>query len=208
MKIKWSWNKIIRCWKVLEKSLFFRSGFLYEPCDSTNSPHHHMISFNLHNKQTDKNIDRCKIVISISQMSIKFCFLPEFSVYIILYYTSNKRCNEMISEYLVVIEYKLETINLNFDFRPCNYFDPNIPDMTQIGSIEEWLIGIKMERYIDCFVSAGFITMEHIANVTLKDLVELGITLVGHQKKILNSVQVLRAQLNFNSQQFSHGFLV
>ena len=32
MKIKWSWNKIIRCWKVLEKSLIFRSCFLYEPC--------------------------------------------------------------------------------------------------------------------------------------------------------------------------------
>ena len=32
MKIKWSWNKIIRCWKVLEKSLIFRSCVLYEPC--------------------------------------------------------------------------------------------------------------------------------------------------------------------------------
>ena len=32
MKTKWSWNKIIRCWKVLEKALIFRSCFWYEPC--------------------------------------------------------------------------------------------------------------------------------------------------------------------------------
>ena len=36
MKTKWSWNKIIRCWKVLEKSLIFRYCFLYEPWLSVN----------------------------------------------------------------------------------------------------------------------------------------------------------------------------
>ncbi len=48
--------------------------------------------------------------------------------------------------------------------------------------------------------------MEQIAHITLKDLVNLGVTLVGHQKKIMNSIQTLRAQIF--GVQVSEGFLV
>ena len=91
-------------------------------------------------------------------------------------------------------------------FRPHNYFDSNVPDLTNYDSIEEWLTSIKMERYIDHFLQADFTTMDQVAALTLKDLVALGVTLVGHQKKIMNSVQTLRAQMS--GAQVSEGFLV
>ncbi|ESO91240.1 hypothetical protein LOTGIDRAFT_105499 [Lottia gigantea] len=91
-------------------------------------------------------------------------------------------------------------------FRPHNFIDPNIPDMTQFTSVEEWLISIKMERYIDNFIHANYFTMDQISRITVKDLINLGINLVGHQKKIMNSIQTLRAQIA--GTQMSEGFLV
>lgn len=82
-----------------------------------------------------------------------------------------------------------------------------MPDMTSYESIEEWLTSIKMERYTDHFLSAGVTSMELVATVTLKDLIALNITLVGHQKKIMNSIQTLRAQ-KYGAQVLGEGFLV
>lgn len=79
-------------------------------------------------------------------------------------------------------------------------------DLTSYESVEEWLTSIKMERYTDHFLQAGYNTMEVVANLSLKDLTALGVTLVGHQKKIINSIQTLRAQLC--DAQVSEGFLV
>jgi ephrin-B len=47
--------------------------------------------------------------------------------------------------------------------------------------------------------------MDAVVRVTVKELTALGITLVGHQKKIMNSVQAMRAQITAN---LSEGFLV
>ena len=63
-----------------------------------------------------------------------------------------------------------------------------------------------MERYLQHFLQAGFSTMDQVALVTLKDLTALGVTLVGHQKKIMNSIQTLRAQMY--GAQVSEGFMV
>ena len=80
-----------------------------------------------------------------------------------------------------------------------------------------------MSRYSDNFAAAGITSMDQVRdNVTMKlcsltmlffqvarlglnQLVELGITLVGHQKKINTSIQAIRAQLSVN---VSEGFLV
>lgn len=96
--------------------------------------------------------------------------------------------------------------------RPQVFIDAQ-PDITNFGSVEEWLNVIKMERYIDTFLSAGYTSMDQILRLTVKDLDTLGITLLGHQKKIMNSVQTLRAQLlgpqiHLPSMQMSEGFLV
>nr|KAG5691375.1 hypothetical protein BaRGS_008107 [Batillaria attramentaria] len=79
--------------------------------------------------------------------------------------------------------------------RPHNFIDPNVPDMTQFHTVEEWLVSIKMERYIVNFQQAGIITMDQACRLTVRDLLNIGVALVGHQKKIMNSIQTLRAQL-------------
>uniref|UniRef100_A0A8C5LQ85 receptor protein-tyrosine kinase n=1 Tax=Leptobrachium leishanense TaxID=445787 RepID=A0A8C5LQ85_9ANUR len=62
-------------------------------------------------------------------------------------------------------------------------------------SVNEWLEGIKMARYTDTFVENGFSSMDAVTQMTLDDLRRFGVTLAGHQKKIMNSIQEIRAQL-------------
>ncbi|XP_069702936.1 ephrin type-B receptor 2 isoform X1 [Periplaneta americana] len=89
--------------------------------------------------------------------------------------------------------------------RTGNPLAPDAPDMTQFSSVEEWLNSIKMARYLENFERAGITSMDAVVRVTVKELTALGITLVGHQKKIMNSVQAMRAQITAN---LSEGFLV
>ncbi|PNJ33736.1 ephrin type-A receptor 5 isoform X7 [Pongo abelii] len=62
-------------------------------------------------------------------------------------------------------------------------------------SVGEWLEAIKMGRYTEIFVENGYSSMDAVAQVTLEDLRRLGVTLVGHQKKIMNSLQEMKVQL-------------
>uniref|UniRef100_A0A670YZI2 receptor protein-tyrosine kinase n=1 Tax=Pseudonaja textilis TaxID=8673 RepID=A0A670YZI2_PSETE len=62
-------------------------------------------------------------------------------------------------------------------------------------SVGEWLEAIKMGRYTEIFMENGYSSMDAVAQVTLEDLRHLGITLVGHQKKIMNSLQEMKVQL-------------
>ncbi|XP_044261180.1 ephrin type-B receptor 1-B isoform X3 [Tribolium madens] len=86
-----------------------------------------------------------------------------------------------------------------------NPLSADAPDLTNFTSVEEWLNSIKMARYLENFHAGGVNTMDAVVNLTVKELTELGITLVGHQKKIMNSVQNIRAQIRVNG---SEGFLV
>jgi len=90
-------------------------------------------------------------------------------------------------------------------YRTVNPLAPDAPDMTQFTTVEEWLNSIKMTRYLENFERAGITSMDAVVRVTVKELTALGITLVGHQKKIMNSVQAMRAQISAN---LSEGFLV
>ncbi|XP_066959562.1 ephrin type-B receptor 1 isoform X4 [Macrobrachium rosenbergii] len=78
-------------------------------------------------------------------------------------------------------------------------------DMTQLTSVEDWLASLKMSRYVENFQRAGLADLEAVARLTQHDLNQLGITLVGHQKKILQSIHTMRTQLAVN---MSEGFLV
>ncbi|KAM4854584.1 ephrin type-A receptor 5 isoform 6-T6 [Thomomys bottae] len=62
-------------------------------------------------------------------------------------------------------------------------------------SVGEWLEAIKMGRYTEIFMENGYSSMDAVAQVTLEDLRRLGVTLVGHQKKIMNSLQEMKLQL-------------
>ncbi|XP_058468703.1 ephrin type-A receptor 7 isoform X3 [Solea solea] len=73
--------------------------------------------------------------------------------------------------------------------------DQNTPDFTAFRSVGEWLEAIKMERYRDNFTAAGYTSLESVARMSIEDVMSLGITLVGHQKKIMSSIQTARAQM-------------
>ncbi|KAK2541703.1 hypothetical protein Q9233_000609 [Columba guinea] len=62
-------------------------------------------------------------------------------------------------------------------------------------SVGEWLEAIKMGRYTEIFMENGYSSMDAVAQVTIEDLRHLGVTLVGHQKKIMNSLQEVKVQL-------------
>uniref|UniRef100_A0A8C3C6H4 receptor protein-tyrosine kinase n=1 Tax=Cairina moschata TaxID=8855 RepID=A0A8C3C6H4_CAIMO len=70
------------------------------------------------------------------------------------------------------------------------------PDFLSLSNAHEWLDAIKMGRYKENFDQAGLITFDVISRMTLEDIQHIGITLVGHQKKILNSIQLMRVHLN------------
>ncbi|XP_067464054.1 ephrin type-B receptor 4a-like isoform X1 [Thunnus thynnus] len=63
--------------------------------------------------------------------------------------------------------------------------------LSSCASVGEWLRAIKMERYEDSFLQAGFTSVDQLAQITTQDLLHMGVTLAGHQRKILSSVQTM-----------------
>lgn len=98
-----------------------------------------------------------------------------------------------------------------------------IPDLSSCNSVNEWLDTIKMSRYKDHFAAGGYHTLGHVIGMNqgwvedwklsklpkrtltfhfcglvrmcCRDIQRLGVTLMGHQKKIMTSVQLMRAQV-------------
>ncbi|XP_062539675.1 ephrin type-B receptor 5 isoform X4 [Armigeres subalbatus] len=56
-------------------------------------------------------------------------------------------------------------------------------------STDQWLESIKMSRYSQHFKEAGLMTAQQISRLTAQQLSDMGITLVGHQKKILHQAR-------------------
>jgi len=77
------------------------------------------------------------------------------------------------------------------DDRPCTATLP----LTSAGRlpVADWLAGIKMERYAERLENAGYRSAADAARLQRRDLVALGITLAGHQKKILSSAAIIRS---------------
>ncbi|XP_029471537.1 ephrin type-B receptor 3 isoform X2 [Rhinatrema bivittatum] len=74
--------------------------------------------------------------------------------------------------------------------------DRTVPDYTTFTTVGDWLDAIKMGRYKENFLNAGFISFDLVAQMTAEDLLRIGVTLAGHQKKILSSIQDMRLQMN------------
>ncbi|XP_067946517.1 ephrin type-B receptor 2-like isoform X2 [Watersipora subatra] len=94
---------------------------------------------------------------------------------------------------------------------PFAAMDPEMPDVASQMTVSQWLQLIKMDRYTEAFAQKGVHTMKQVAWLTFADLQEMGVTLVGHQKKMMSSVQALRSRLEGGSTspvQMSEGFLV
>ncbi|XP_075876660.1 ephrin type-B receptor 4a-like [Nelusetta ayraudi] len=63
--------------------------------------------------------------------------------------------------------------------------------LSSCASVGEWLRAIKMERYEDSFLQAGINTVDQLAQISTQDLLHMGVTLAGHQRKILSSIQTM-----------------
>eukprot|EP00058_Branchiostoma_floridae_P028393 XP_002613884.1 hypothetical protein BRAFLDRAFT_262134 [Branchiostoma floridae] len=67
------------------------------------------------------------------------------------------------------------------------------------SSVPEWLDSLSLGRYTENFLKAGFTNLDCVAKITLRELQSIGVTMIGHQKKIMNSAQMLRAQASPNA---------
>ncbi|CAM9101068.1 unnamed protein product [Lampetra planeri] len=74
--------------------------------------------------------------------------------------------------------------------------DRSIPDFNTFSSVEDWLAAIKMSQYRDNFLNSGFTSLQLVAQLTSEDLLRIGVTLAGHQKKILSNIQSMRVQMS------------
>ncbi|XP_007440167.1 ephrin type-B receptor 2 [Python bivittatus] len=74
--------------------------------------------------------------------------------------------------------------------------DRTIPDYSSFNTVDEWLEAIKMGQYKESFVSNGFVSFDLVSQMTMEDILRVGVTLAGHQKKILNSIQMMRTQMS------------
>ncbi|XP_060764840.1 ephrin type-A receptor 5 isoform X2 [Neoarius graeffei] len=68
-------------------------------------------------------------------------------------------------------------------------------ELCAFSSVGEWLDAIKMGRYTELFMESGYTSLDVVTQMTLEDLRKVGVTLAGHQKKILNSIQEMRVQM-------------
>ncbi|XP_076001006.1 ephrin type-A receptor 3-like [Genypterus blacodes] len=71
--------------------------------------------------------------------------------------------------------------------------DPSTPEFS-VSTVDEWLEAIKMGQYKDSFSSAGYVSLDSIIYISVSELSKMGVSLAGHQKKILSSVQSLQTQ--------------
>uniref|UniRef100_A0A8C7MH18 receptor protein-tyrosine kinase n=1 Tax=Oncorhynchus kisutch TaxID=8019 RepID=A0A8C7MH18_ONCKI len=74
--------------------------------------------------------------------------------------------------------------------------EPVSPEVASaLGSVEDWLQAIGMERYSDNFTAAGYTTPEAVVHMTQEDMGRIGISSAAHQNKILTSVQGMLSQM-------------
>ena len=67
-------------------------------------------------------------------------------------------------------------------------------------SIKQWLTEtVKLPQYYNNFIDNGFITLDTVCDVTKKDLKQIGIKLIGHQKEILRHAKVYNDRNDPNS---------
>ncbi|XP_043228941.1 ephrin type-B receptor 1-B-like [Amphibalanus amphitrite] len=72
---------------------------------------------------------------------------------------------------------------------------PPAADPATLTSLEAWLASIKMSRYLENLQRAGVTSLDAAARLTEPDLVAVGVTLVGHQKKMAQAIASLRLQV-------------
>ncbi|XP_048348565.1 ephrin type-A receptor 6 isoform X2 [Sphaerodactylus townsendi] len=70
-----------------------------------------------------------------------------------------------------------------------------IPEFPFFGSVSDWLDSIKMGQYKNNFMVAGYTTMELVSRMNIDDIRRIGVVLIGHQRRIVSSLQTLRLHM-------------
>uniref|UniRef100_A0A3P8W1T1 Ephrin type-A receptor 6 n=1 Tax=Cynoglossus semilaevis TaxID=244447 RepID=A0A3P8W1T1_CYNSE len=68
-------------------------------------------------------------------------------------------------------------------------------DYPMFISVTDWLDSIKMSQYSSNFMAAGYSTLDSVAGMSIEDVRSIGVELIGHQRRIISSLQTLRLQL-------------
>ncbi|XP_027697066.1 ephrin type-B receptor 6 isoform X4 [Vombatus ursinus] len=69
-------------------------------------------------------------------------------------------------------------------------------DFSSLETPQAWLAAIGMECYQDSFSKVGLCSFNEVAQLGLEDMPALGITLAGHQKKLLHNIDLLQQHLS------------
>ncbi|XP_037089699.1 ephrin type-A receptor 4-like [Pollicipes pollicipes] len=91
-----------------------------------------------------------------------------------------------------------ETLRKVAPSRSTNPLSPEAAELAYVSTVEAWLASLKMSRYVESLRAGGITSLEAAARLSQPELAALGVTLVGHQRKIMNSVMALRVQARVN----------
>ncbi|XP_030643121.1 ephrin type-A receptor 6-like [Chanos chanos] len=70
-----------------------------------------------------------------------------------------------------------------------------VPDYPLFISVGDWLDSIQMSQYKANFIAAGFTALDSVTGMSIEDVRRIGVTLIGHQRRIVSSIQALRLQV-------------
>ncbi|XP_064932641.1 ephrin type-A receptor 6 isoform X6 [Columba livia] len=70
-----------------------------------------------------------------------------------------------------------------------------VPEYPLFVSVSDWLDSIKMGQYKNNFMAAGFTTLDMVSRMSIDDIRRIGVVLIGHQRRIVSSLQTLRLQM-------------
>ncbi|XP_068602611.1 ephrin type-A receptor 6-like [Brachionichthys hirsutus] len=68
-------------------------------------------------------------------------------------------------------------------------------DYPMLISVGDWLDSIKMSQYKSNFMASGYNTLDSVARMRIEDVRRIGVELIGHQRRIISSVQTLCLQI-------------
>ncbi|XP_062480000.1 ephrin type-A receptor 6 isoform X5 [Pezoporus occidentalis] len=70
-----------------------------------------------------------------------------------------------------------------------------VPEYPLFVSVSDWLDSIKMGQYKNNFMAAGFTTLDMVSRMSIDDVRRIGVVLIGHQRRIVSSLQTLRLHM-------------
>ncbi|XP_059919952.1 ephrin type-B receptor 5 isoform X1 [Gadus macrocephalus] len=72
---------------------------------------------------------------------------------------------------------------------------PTPTDLSSVATVSDWLTALRMDRYKDEFERAHMDSLDRVSRLTMEDVQNLGVNLLGHQRKIVTAAQQLRSHL-------------